>query len=121
MLSPRLLVDFGAMRHSITIKARSSQPDEYGQVDTTWTTVTTARASKRSLSLKETYQANMLSSQVTSVFEMRYQPSVTIRAGMRVHLGSSEVHEIQSVDDPDGRHMKLLLYCIDVTNSVSTS
>jgi SPP1 family predicted phage head-tail adaptor len=120
MLSPRLLVDFSSYRHLITIKARTNSPDDYGQVDTAWTTVTTARASKRSLTLKESYQANMLSSQVNSVFETRYQPSVVITAGMRIFLGS-EVHEIQSVDDVDNRRIKLLIYCIDISNSVSST
>lgn len=120
MFQSRLQTDIGSYRHSITIKARTGVADDYGQVDTAWATVTTARASKRSLSLKESYQANMLASNVTSVFEMRYQPSVTITAGMRVYLGS-EVHEIQAVDDVDGRHIKCLLYCIDITNSVPTN
>ncbi len=105
-------VDIGSLRHLVKIQQRADQPDAYGQLIPTWTDVLSPWGGFSSLTAKEQFQANQLSTQVTDVFTMRYPVSVTITAGMRL-IFASKVYEIQAALDPDKCRTILKLYLLE--------
>ncbi len=103
----------GKLRHQIQIQSQSSSQDSYGQLQQTWATIRTSWASIQSLILKEAFQADSLTSQVTHLITLRWPSGVSIQAGMRVVYGS-HTYKIQAVNNIDERNVILKLLVMEL-------
>lgn len=103
----------GQLRHQIQIQQQSSSQDSSGQLLETWTTVRTSWASIQSITLKEAFQSDQLTSQVTHTITLRWPSGVSVQAGMRVVYGS-HTYKIQAVNNIDERDVILRLLVMEL-------
>ena len=117
MLDKNTLLDAGSLRYRITIQQRSATTsDDYGQPDASWKNVTNAWASITDATGRELFSSNQLTSQITHVIKMRYQPSVSITAGMQV-LGRTRVFDIQAVQNVNELNKITKLLVLEISNN----
>lgn len=103
----------GRLRHRITIEQATPTQDDFGQEIIAWSTLATVWAEKRDLSGRELFQAQQVSSQVTTQFRIRHRTDVG--GGERiVHDGVT--YNIEAPQDPTGREVELLLLCSRTAN-----
>jgi len=102
----------GTLRHTIAIQSQSVTPDSFGQPQQRWTTVRTSKASIQALTLREIFQANQLTSQVTHLITVRWTPSV-IRPGMRIAFGS-RIFQSQAVNNLDERNLLVKMLALEL-------
>ena len=110
----------GTLRHQITIQAPSSMRDAAGQLNASWTTALTTRASIQSTAsstFKFSFQNNVLASNATDLITIRY-PAVKIVPGMQVLCGDN-TYTIQAVDDVLHRHRVLHMAVVGMDSGSS--
>lgn len=104
----------GLLRRKLTIQQRPASQDAYGfnSVDASaWTTVLTTwgQVKVRQGSAYMAALAGQITPVATYLITLRYPPSISILAGMRVVDGSN-IYVVQNVVDVDERHRTLTLY-----------
>jgi len=98
----------GTLNRLVTVQARGSAKDTFGQQSETWTTVCTPRASVEPLSGAQVVAAGAQLGETMHQVTMRYRPGIT--TAMRV-LYEGRVLSIVSVIDEYMKHRKLTLLC----------
>jgi SPP1 family predicted phage head-tail adaptor len=114
-MPPSTRIEAGTMRHRIKIMdLRNAQgplggtsPDDYSLFLETWASVFTLTGSEK-------FAAAQQVSLVTHKVTMRYANGIKAR---QVILFDDKYFEIQTVQDPDGRHKMLELSCIERADS----
>ncbi len=102
----------GERRHRIEIRAQVQGADAWKTPTETPAAFASPWAAKLSHSGRKFFQAQQMRSEVTEVFNIRYIPGITTR--MRVVEGPADAeisYEILDVDDREGRHAEIDLYC----------
>jgi len=105
----------GELRSLIQIQSQSSTPDDFGQSLETWTTVLTAWASIKAVTLSEAFQPNQFTSQVTHIIKMRWT-AVPISGGMRAVYGT-HIYKIQAPENVDERNLVLKLRALEINGT----
>jgi SPP1 family predicted phage head-tail adaptor len=98
----------GDLKRQITIEQRATGTDTNGQRSTTWSTFCTTFASISPMSGRELELAQAVNAEVTHQIVIRYRTGVT--TAMRV-VYQGRYFDIQSVQDVDTQHRKLVLLC----------
>ncbi|MBO8158832.1 phage head closure protein [Thermosyntropha sp.] len=102
----------GDLRHRITIQEFVEQVDEYGTpIGAGWQDVCTVWAAVEPIQGREYILLQNTQSEVTIRIRIRFQPG--IKPAMRVKYGN-RIFDIQSVIDPEERHIELQLMCKEV-------
>jgi len=102
----------GSLKRPIEIQVPSTTKDEFGQPTQTWTTLLQTWAD---IHTKEVYALGAgFNSQVSHKITIRFQPAVTITAGMQV-VYLSRIFIIQAVSDPTEERRELDLLCLEQT------
>jgi len=96
----------GYLRHRCWIKQPTVTTDSYGDVSTSWGTVTVCWGALEPLRGREWIESGMENSDITAKFRMRYYSG--IRPTMQLYYGS-RTFQITSVIDPNERHRELEL------------
>ena len=108
-------VNAGDLKRPITIQQASTTKDSFGGESSAWTDVQTTWASIRAVTSKEVYALGAgFDSQVTHTVTIRYNPSVTVSAGMRISY-CNRYFTIQAVSDPDEGRVLRHLMCLEQT------
>lgn len=102
------------LRNRVTIQQPSASRGKLGGVKEGWADVGTVWAAVAPISGREFFAAQQVNSEVTHRVTIRYLPGVD--AKMRVIYGK-RVLEIQSVIDPQERHVELQLMCVERPDS----
>lgn len=105
-----MAVHAGELRHRIVIEHPAETQDDYGEPVKLWTPIPNgeAWAKKEDLSGRELFQAQQISTEITTQFTIRHRTDVDGRMAVRYR---DESYHIESIQDPDGRTEKLLLLC----------
>ncbi len=114
-MPPSTRIQAGQLRHRIKIMdlvnaqgpLGGTSPDNYTLFLETWASVYT-------LTGAEKYAASQQVSLVTHKITMRYAPGIV---SSQIVLFDDKYFEIQTVQDPDGRHKMLELSCIERADS----
>ena len=102
----------GDLRRRVTIQQKSVTRDTYGAEVVSWTDVATVWASVEDLSGRELYDAERITTEVTTRIRMRYRAGIT--TDMRAVYGA-RTFNIRAVLDPEGRKRELQLLVAEVT------
>jgi SPP1 family predicted phage head-tail adaptor len=98
----------GKLRHRITIEA-ATVANVFGEEVETWTTFAEVWAAKEDLAGREFFAAQQTTAEVTTRFRLRYLDGVTPK--MRIN-SDGVLYNIESVQDPDGRRVELILMTV---------
>lgn len=98
----------GQLRHRLTIEEAVKTDDEGGGATLVWNTVDDLWGAVEALSGKESVEADRLSGRATYNVTIRYRDDLT--PSMRFRR-DSEIYEILSVLDEDGRRRFLTCKC----------
>jgi len=98
----------GERRDYITIRQPAQGTNDWKQPVDTWSVFATLWAKRISHSGREFYQAQQRQSEIAEVFNVRYTLGIT--AHMKIVFGG-QVYDIIDVDDLEGRHIEMNLYC----------
>jgi SPP1 family predicted phage head-tail adaptor len=105
----------GGLPHLIQVQAPSATRDEFGQNNTTFTTILTCRAaiqSTASQTFRFAAQDNVQASNATDVITIRWPGSgIEILPNMQVLFGT-KVYTIQVVDNINNRNRIVRLLCV---------
>lgn len=102
----------GKLRHRITLQEYREILDQYGTpIDQGWQDVATVWASVEPIQGREYIQLQNTQSELTTRIRIRYRSGV--KPAMQVLYGT-RVFDIQSVIDPEERHIELQLLCKEV-------
>lgn len=102
----------GKLRHRVTLQEYKEVLDQYGTpIDQGWQDVATIWASIEPIQGREYVLLQNTQSELTTRIRIRYRPEIT--PAMRVLYGT-RVFNIQSVIDPEERHIELQLLCKEV-------
>lgn len=103
----------GRLRHVVTLERQSATKDSFGEVVDTWTTLgpPTVRAAKQPLNGKEYFAAGGENSEVTTRFRMRYQTAIADLNNSDRLVHGSDIYDIESVINQDGRNIELIIMC----------
>jgi len=102
----------GKLRHRVTIQEFVEQMDEYGTpLGGAWQDVATVWAAVEPIQGREYILLQNTQSELTARVRIRYCPGIT--PAMRVVYGD-RIFDIQSVIDPEERHIELQLMCKEV-------
>ena len=107
-----LYLSAGELRHSIIISSVSSTQDASGQLVPTGSPILTTRAAMKMVKGVEQAQNNLITSQKTYQFRIRYT-TTSIQAGFTIALGS-EVFNIQTVDNIQHRNRVIEIIAFSV-------
>lgn len=100
------------LRHRVTIQEFVEQVDEYGTpTGQAWQDVCTVWAAVEPIQGREYILLQNTQSELTARIRIRYRPG--IKPAMRVVYGD-RIFDIQSVIDPEERHIELQLMCKEV-------
>ena len=102
----------GDLRRRVTIQQKSVTRDTYGAEVISWTDVATVWASVEDLSGRELYDAERITTEVTTRIRIRYRAGIT--TDMRAVYGA-RVFNIRAVLDTEGRKRELQLLVAEVT------
>lgn len=110
----------GALRHRITIQARSTARDSFGADTDVWTGVVTLWGQVEDIRGVEFVSAAQYEAQVTTRIYVRYYPDPAalpsmqpgITAAMRA-VADGRTWDIQAVQDLTGRHREMILLCLE--------
>lgn len=112
------MISAGKLKRPIMIEAPSATKDAFGQQATAadYTVALSTWASINTLTSKEVYAlgGSGFTAQVSHKITIRYNPSVTIAAGMRV-LYRDRIFTVQIPSDPDEERRELDLICLEVS------
>jgi len=101
----------GTYRHRITLReSTATGRDAAGGEILTWSDVATVWAAVEPISGREYFAAQQVNAETTHRIKMRYRPGV--HSKMRVLFGS-RTFDIESVIDPEERHVELHLMCVE--------
>lgn len=102
----------GELRHRVIIQEYREIVDQYGTpIDQGWQDVCTVWAAVEPIQGREYILLQNTQSELTARIRIRYRPG--IKPAMRVVYGQ-RVFDIQSVIDPEERHIELQLMCKEV-------
>lgn len=102
----------GDLRHRVTIQEYSEIVDEYNTpVGGEWQEVCTVWAAVEPIQGREYILLHNTQSELTTRIRIRYRSG--IKPAMRVKYGD-RIFDIQSVIDPEERHIELQLMCREV-------
>ena len=94
------------MRQRITIQQNQRTKDGVGQYLNEWFDVATVWARLTAANGKEIFAASGFTSQVSHIARIRFDPSLTVSAGMRV-LYDGRAFDVTSAADIDGLRQTL--------------
>ncbi|AEU36176.1 phage head closure protein [Granulicella mallensis] len=105
----------GNLKRPITVEVPGTTKDQYGQITATWDTLLQTWADIHTITSKEVYALGAgFNSQISHKITIRFQPAVTLAAGMRVvYLTRNFI--IQAVSDPTEERRELDLLCLEQT------
>ena len=110
-----MAITAGSLKRPIEIDVPSTTKDEFGQLTQTWTPLLFTWAEIHTITSKEVYALGAgFNSQVSHKITIRFQPAVTITAGMQV-VYLSRIFIIQAVSDPTEERVQLDLLCLEQT------
>lgn len=100
------MINFGEMRHRVSIQQRTSQKDGAGELVEQWNEVMTRPAALARTPGTEIWASAQRNARIPTIFKLRYEDGVL--PGMRlVHDGRT--YDIKSALDPSGRGEELVL------------
>lgn len=102
----------GNLRHRVTIQHKVLDKDEDGLAVEEWRPLAEVWAAVEPLQGREFWQAKAVQSESTIRVKTRYRLGIT--TAMRV-LHGDRVLDIESVVDPEEKHVELHLLCKEVT------
>lgn len=101
----------GKLRHFVTVQARSTTPDTYGEPPQSWSNLHANQpASVEPLSGRELINAQAVQSDVTHRVRMRYVSGIETKH--RIMFGS-RVLDIRAVRNVDERNTELEMLCTE--------
>jgi SPP1 family predicted phage head-tail adaptor len=100
----------GQLRHRLNLQAATETRDSFGGVVLTWSTIATVWGSIEPLSGRELFAAQQVNALISARIRIRYRDDVNAR--MRV-VHEAKSYDIQSVIDPETRHVELELMCAE--------
>jgi SPP1 family predicted phage head-tail adaptor len=113
------LVDPGELRDQIQIQQQTTAQDDFGQPQSTWTTVLTAMSKIASITMAERFQTAQFVAQISHRITLRWPGAgVTIQGGMRVMFGT-RIFQLQEVDNVEERNVTLHLLCLEINGAGS--
>lgn len=105
----------GRLRSKVTLQSRAETKNSFGEVDNTWSDITTVRASIEPLMGREFHAASGEHSEVTTRIRIRYSGAVgDLRAYDRAvdrSVTPEIVYDIHAVQCPHDEHRELILMC----------
>jgi SPP1 family predicted phage head-tail adaptor len=101
-------LDFGKLRHRVTIESSTVTRDEYGGEVITWAEVFTTWAAVEPLSGREFLDGRRQESEINTRIRLRYRSGLV--PGMRVTWGA-HVYDIESVIERESRRREIWLMC----------
>jgi SPP1 family predicted phage head-tail adaptor len=118
-LSQNVRVKAGALRHAITILQPSLVQDAAGgwQIGADNTFAANVPAEISTLTGRELEAAKQKVSEVTHKITIRWQPGILASMNVGWFDDRPRFFQIQAVENPDGRRIKLELLCIERDDS----
>lgn len=105
----------GNLRRTVTVQRQTSSKDAVGQLQDSWTTLVTRRASLEPLNGREYFAASGENSEVSTRIRMRYDSTVaTIKQHDRIidaSVSPQVVYDIESIINPRERNREVILMC----------
>lgn len=104
----------GKLNRPISIEAPSQTKDAYGQPSQDWTTLADTWAQFATLTSKEVYalSGSGFTAQVSHKITTRFNPMLSITAGMRV-VHRHRIFIVQAVSDPDEARRELNIFALE--------
>ena len=108
------LIDPGEMRHRVTIQRPVESQGASGALLQTWETVTANCRAKvtRRPGPGERYADNALQTSKSHLVVIQYRDCPGVTEKMRIQWGGKTL-DVKDVNDVDGRHVKLILTCLE--------
>lgn len=104
-------LEFGRLRHRVTVQSRSLVDDSFGQPQPTWTAVGTYWAEVKPLRGREAEQARQVRAETTHKVTLRVPTTITPEH--RLLFESTRVLNILEVIDVGERDHMLELLCVE--------
>lgn len=101
----------GKLRHKIAIQQITVTQDANGDTTKTWATVKSPWANVIPVSGREYFDAKQHTSEISHIFELRYDPSITPK--MRA-VYDSRYFDIEAVINEGERDRQTTLMCLEV-------
>jgi SPP1 family predicted phage head-tail adaptor len=109
-----LTIEAGTLRTPVNVQQQSSTQDDYGQQQTSWTTILSTRAAIRTLTLSERSSASGYNSQATHRITLRYQSDVSLIAGMQIAY-DSHIYILQAIENVLERNRVITCLALEQT------
>ena len=99
------------LNRTVLVEAPTDARRVTGGVSQTWATVWQGHAAVKGRGARDILEGGQVSELRRAVFELRYNRLV--QPGQRIKLmpDESELWNIEGIDDPDGRSIRMLLTC----------
>jgi len=101
-------VDFGELRHRVTIESQTTTRDDYGGEVPTWATVATVWAAVEPLAGREFMDGRRQEAEINTRIRLRYRSGLV--PGMRVTWGD-HVYDIEAVIERKSQRREVWLMC----------
>jgi SPP1 family predicted phage head-tail adaptor len=108
-------IEPGKLRSLIQVQSQTATQDSIGQPQATWNTILTAWADVRAITVREQFQPNQFTSQVTHIITLRWT-SVAIAAGMRV-VYEWHTYLVQGIENVDERNLLVRLQVLEINGA----
>ena len=103
----------GTLRRRFAFQTQTTDQDDHGEPEDTWTTSFTVWGSVEDLSAKEALRDTAYTAQITAVVTIRYRTSVT--SGMRIVYGTRTLEIAAPPIDKEGRVRELEIMCKELS------
>ena len=101
----------GKLNRRVTIQAKNTVADSYGQMIETWTDSRTTWAEVITKGGTEFYAAQKLNASTDTVFRVRYNDDITVLNRLKY---GTRIFEILGINEVNGMRTELLLSCREV-------
>lgn len=103
----------GRLRNKVAIQKVTETVDSFGSFTESWSTYSTVWAEIDPPKGREYFAAGQKQAEITTRIRIRYLSGITPK--MRVLFGS-RIFKINSIVDPDERHIEQILMCVEEIN-----
>lgn len=107
------MIDPSTLRHQGQIQQQSFTHDISGGQSCTWATIATVQCSVSQSTHAEKATAEQLTAQCTHTVVMRWNPNMTVAAGMRI-LIKGGTYLVTAPDNVEERDIVLKVYCLSI-------
>lgn len=101
-------MQIGKLRHYVDLQSSDDVPNEFGEIEKTWSTFASVWASIEPLSGRELLQYQQLNAELSHRIVIRYNSSITPKCRI---VYDARIFDINVIKNPDERNIFLELLC----------